>query len=304
MAIPSIPLLLKTLFLWKPEDSRAALILIWIIRIITFSLVFRSFVGPYILRLLSSRLRVQSVSLRSIRGIYFRAGKGVLHVERVGLGYHRPSPASASRFSIRVEGVRIEVTKTEERTGKAAILRRRRGPRLADLAPFPLAVYAWDAARAVGSWIYISVEPFVRPAIRTVMVWLLRTAIRALPALTQVLDLEVDSATITLQSIPGMELVVRKVNVHTSVVFTQLDNSANPTVAQQPRHKRFASVADIGTRLKNSFKRSWGRAWGSTQAAASLSIRVDELLGVASGPLMTELNLGSKSGFVPTWPCY
>lgn len=296
--LASIPLFLNTLFLWKPQDSPSATVIIWLLRIVTFSLFFRSFVGPSILRLLSSRLRVQSVSLRSIRGIYFRAGKAVLHVERVGLGYHRPSAESASRFSIRVEGVRLEITKADCKVWKPFTRKRSRVPRLEDLAPFPLALLVWSAVRAAGVWVYTISEPFVRPVIRAVIVSLLRVVIRALPALTQVLDLEVDSVVVTLQSVAGAEFIVHKVKVQTSVVFTQLDNSAssgvNPTLTQQTRHRRFASVADFGTRVKNSFRRSWGRAWGSTQVAASLRVDVHEVLGVASQPLLKQLNTTSE----------
>lgn len=293
--LASIPLLLNTLFLWKPQDSRSATVIIWLLRIITFSLLFRSVVGPFILRLLSKRLRVQSVSLRSIRGIYFRAGKGILHVERVGLGYHRPSPESASRFAIRVEGVRLEVTQAESRPKNPP----ERKQRKCDLSPFPIALTSWHAVKGGWAWLYSAMEPFVRPAIRKVIVAALRGMIRALPALTQVLDLEVDSVVVTHQSIPGAEFIVRKVTVHTSVAFTQLDNSAssagaNAPFVQQPRHRRFASVADFGTRVKNSFRRSWQYAWGSTQVAASLSVNVQEILCVASRPLLTELHISGE----------
>lgn len=295
--LAAIPLLLNTLLLWKPQNSISATVVIWLLRIITFSLLFRSFIGPLILRLISSRLRVQSVSLRSIRGIYFRAGNRILQVERIGIGYHRPSADAANRFAIRVEGLRLEVTKAADGTLEKSLSRRRtiRLPKREDLAPFPLAHAIWSLVRNVVVWVYTSCEPFVRPVVRRSMVYTLRFVIRALPALTQVLDLEVDSATVTLQKIPGAEFTVRKVKVHTSVAFTQLDNStaalANAPFVQQPRHKRFASVADLGTRIRNSMRRSWEYAWGSTQVAASLSVHVGELLCEASQALLETIDI-------------
>ena len=308
--LSSIPLFFSTLFLWKPEDSITAYIIIWVLRLITFSLIFRSFLGPTILRLVSRRLRVQSVSLRSIRGIYFRAGKGILHIDRVGLSYHRPNALDASRFSIRVEGFRLELVKpdrTTQRTGKTTPSKgagqQKRSSSLSDSVPILLRISL--ALRSVFLAVYSTLEPYVRPALRVTVVSILRMMIRALPALTQVVDLEVDSAVISSPLIPGAELVVRKAKINTSVVFTQLDNSsaADRLVPPPGRavHRRFASVANFNTRVKNSFRRTWNRALGSTQIAAALSLNVQEVQGLASNILLKELKTSSAGECDDFW---
>lgn len=294
-------LFFSTLVIRKPHDSRSASLILWLLRAVTFSLLFRSFLGPTILRLISNRLRVQSVSLRSIRGIYFRAGKGILHVDRVGLSYHRPSGQSASRFSIQVEGFRLELVKPDHN-----------GPRKPNVPFTPdaqsrkkmakhAAARTWVATRSLTASAYSTLEPYVRPALRKFVVSVLRLMIRALPALTQVLDLELDSVVITSPTVvPGAELVVSKAKVHTSIAFTQLDNSKPGSMSRSdvglgkegpgaPRHRRFASVADLNTRIKNSFRRTWDRAWGSTHVAASLLLDIHEVSGFASRDVVVEV---------------
>lgn len=294
--LATVPLFFSTFFLWTPQGSTSALIVLWLLRVVTFSMLFRSFLGPTILRLISRRLRVQSVSLRSIRGIYFRAGNRILHVDRVGLSYHRPNAHGASRFSIRVEGLKLELLKPERPERRKATSRQAQQSapksKLSQFAPSPLARRVWKGVCFASTRAYCTLEPYARPVLRASVVWALRLAIRALPALTQVLDLEVDDAAVTSPEIPGAELVVRTAKFHTSVAFTQLDNSvadARPPPAAQPNHRRFASVADLNTRLKNSFRRTWDRAWGSTQVAASLSLSIQSVAGIASEPLVNEL---------------
>lgn len=293
----------STLVIQSPQDSKSAAFVIWLLRIVTFSLLFRSFLGPTILRLISRRLHVQSVSLRSIRGIYFRAGKGILHIDRVGLSYHRPSEQNASRFSIRVEGFRLELIKPEQ--GAAARKSRTSSGQESDRCGNKLARGAatrtWCAARAVTTAAYTFLDPYARPVFRKAVVSGLRIVIRALPALTQVLDLEIDSAVVTSPTIvPGAEFVVSKAKIHTSIAFTQLDNSKPVATAKsfaavvqmaqaQAKHRRFASVADLNTRIKNSFKRTWDRAWGSTHVAASLLLDVHEVFCVATKELVEEV---------------
>lgn len=310
--LSSVPLFFSTLLLWKPEDSISAYLVIWLLRIVTFSLLFRSFLGPTILRLVSRRLRVQSVSLRSIRGIYFRAGNGVLHIDRIGLSYHKPSALDASCFSIRVEGFRLELVKTGQQSPKRSskTYAQKRRPSALDKYPALRRALAMLKSAAHGLW--SSLEPYVRPALRAAVVSALRVVIRALPALTQVLDLEIDSAIVTSPVVAGAELVVRKAKFHTSVTFTQLDNSkattAKPASTQPTRaiHKRFSSVANFNTRVKNSFRRTWDRAWGSTQVAVALSLNVHEVLGLTSSVLLKELKSplsGTRSFFLPFCTC-
>ena len=292
LSLAVIALFSSTLIITKPKDSTSATVVLWLLRIVTFSLLFRSFLGPTILRLLSSRLRVQSVSLRSIRGIYFRAGKGILHIDRVGLSYHRPHQHSASRFSIRVEGFHLELVNSEfkeKRKSKSAGSNEHGRTKVATR----VARKTWSIARRMASALYTAMEPYARPVLRKFVMWAFRIAIRSLPTLTQVLDLDLDSAIITAPSVvPGVEAVVNRARVSARMAFTQLDNSRDGVLDNVPplaRHRRFASVADLNTRIKNSFRRTLGRAWGATRVAVSLTLEIEEIACLATRALLAEV---------------
>ncbi|KAI0347243.1 hypothetical protein BDW22DRAFT_1322640 [Trametopsis cervina] len=297
-----LALFFSTLILRSPQDGLTATLILWVLRLTTFSLLFRSFLGPRILSLVSSRLRVQSVSLRSIRGVYFRTGSGVLHVDRVGLAYHRRQAQSAGRFSIRVEGLRLELLKPQKQH------RRKHGQNGNGNAHEGVKQSRWGkAAKGVGRWVWratrtvtAALDPYARPVLRKAVIWVFRLMIRALPTLTQVLDLDVDSAVVTsVAVVPGVELSVNRARIRTSVAFTQLDNSKDGVLEGVPpglaRHRRFASVVDLNARIKNSFRRTLGRAWGSTHVAASVTVEVGEVACLATRELVAQVK-GVVSG--------
>ena len=100
--------------------------------------------------------------------------------------------------------------------------------------------------------------------------------------------------------------MISKARFHAGVAFSQLDNSKDGVVHDVPvvsRHRRFASVADFNTRVKNSFKRTLNRAWGSTHVTVSLSLDVEEIGCMASSSLLEEakgyLKGMSRLSFVP-----
>ncbi|PCH41098.1 hypothetical protein WOLCODRAFT_89020 [Wolfiporia cocos MD-104 SS10] len=292
--------ILRALLLAHPVNSSAWVILVlWAVRIVTLSLVFRTYLGPTILRLISKRLRVRSVSLRSIRGIYFRAGSGTWRIDRVGISHHRQSTTAASRFSFKVEGLRLELTKKEDDTLLKPSLTRRTSKK-ASLTASPLArrvgTAVWDALCIL----YIALDPYLRPVIRSAFVYALRLVIRALPALTQVLDFELNNAAVTFTAIPGIELAVKRAQIHTKVSLSSLESVVNPASLarhqRHQRHKRFASVADWNARLTNSVRRTWDRAWGATQVTASLSLGIDNVSGTATSIALSDLPIPIPTG--------
>ncbi|KAI0638130.1 golgi-body localization protein domain-containing protein [Trametes polyzona] len=271
-------IILHALLLRPMQDlSLGAALLIWAVRILTLSLLFRTYIGPAIVRLVSRRLRIRSVSLRSIRGIYFKAGSGTWRVERVGISYHKPSPGKASRFSIKVEGLSLELDghseghsrkgSTTEKTQKAAV------PNPSHLVPRVL----W----LLLSTIYSILEPYCRPAVRSFFVSLLRLGIRALPAITHVVDFELDSASVTHASLPGVKFSVGEAKLHTRVSLAYVPSVVSVPNDKSPHvgHRRFASVADWNARVKGSVRRTWDRAWGATQVAASVNLQVKSVVG-------------------------
>lgn len=276
-----VRLLLHILFLQPLDNSTFwSTLLVWVARILTFSFLFRTHLGPAILRIASSRLRVRSISFRSIRGVYFRARGAVWRVDRIGISYQRRSSQQASRFSLKVEGLSIEVGGPSNRTPTSPRTPGSKKPRRSMSSLLPRAV--WRIIWNLLSYIYSYVEPSVRPMTRTFFVSMIRAAIRLLPVIAHILEFELDSAVVSHAAIPGASLSIGQATVRTSVSFTYLENavSANDAKGQQTvRHRRFSSVVDWNARVKDSMRRTWDRAWGATQIAASISLRITHIKG-------------------------
>ncbi|CAL1700808.1 unnamed protein product [Somion occarium] len=126
------------------------------------------------------------------------------------------------------------------------------------------------------------------------MVSTLRMGIRALPALTQVLDLELSSATVTLDSVVGAELSLQRATLSSNVKLSQISlpsRSQEKEIGEKAGHKRFGSVIQWNARLKNSLRRSWDRAWGTTEVQASVALTMENLLSQASRSLVATLKI-------------
>lgn len=291
-ALSIVPLVFKALFIVSPDSSVWNTCLIWLLRLITISVLFRTFLGPTILRLITKRLRVRSVSLRSIRGIYFHAGKAIVRIDRVGLSYHRRSTETASRFSIKVEGLKVEILKKQvcesiPSTTSTDSTRRTLSSKF-PVSPILQSFY-WN--------LYAFLDPYVRPLVRYYFVSALRVAIRALPALTQVLDLELVDAVAIVDNIDGAHINLRGASLSTSIKLSQIHVPPDPQESKdtsRPGHKRFKSVAEWNARLKSSLRRSWDRAWGALEAHASITLKVEEISGMASEPLLDQLSISSS----------
>ncbi|CCM03163.1 uncharacterized protein FIBRA_05285 [Fibroporia radiculosa] len=291
---------LRTLVLASPTDySLWAVFILWAVRLISLSLIFRIYVGPSIIRLISKRLRVRSVSLRSIRGIYFRAGSGTLRVDRIGISYHRPSAEIARRFSIVVEGVKVELDRRKDNTRlEPSFSRKRSGSPSFTFSP--LVRRSWPAIWSVLRILYAVLEPYVRPVVRSLFVSILRLVIRALPAITHVLDFELHSAVVTLADVPGLELSVRQAKLYTTITLSSIDGVIIPGTRRHAhhtrRHKSLANVADWNARIAGSLRRTWDRAWGATQVTASLTLGIKHITGTASSVSLQNLPKASATG--------
>ena len=271
--------LLHALLLRPLDDlSLWAMLLVWAVRILTLSLLLRTYIGPAVVSLVSTRLRIRSISLRSIRGVYFKAGHGTWRVERIGISYHRPSAGYATRFSFQVQGLSFELD--GECAARNSVIRRKvRRPRP---TPSRIARRLWKIIWALLSSVYNYLEPHVRPTVRTVFVAMLRFAIRALPTVTNGLDFELEHATVSHSSIAGVRLSVGHAKLQSAVSLAYLPSVVSVDSAKIPNgHRRFASVADWNARLKGSFRRTWDRAWGATQVAASITLQVNAISGHA-----------------------
>jgi len=299
-AVPSLLSAMRLLVISRPDDAWWSFFLVWFIRFLTVSVVLRTYIVPWGLALVFSRFRVRSVSLRSIRGVYFRQGRSVWNIDRIGLSYHRSSKTQASRLTIVVQGLKLDFAKPNKPTPppQKPPPGHRRVPTLANLSPSPIAF----KARQIIYVIYAGLEPHLRPLVRASIIFVLRVLIRCLPALTQVLDFELVSAELSLAELPDVQFKLKELGVSTKVVFTQVEKVAfkprpTPSRPLHRKHSRFLSMVDWKSRLSDNIFRTWAGAWGDTRGTASLTIHLNDLSaiqtsGSQNGPSFRLCRLG------------
>lgn len=263
--------------------SKWGYLLVIAVQLTVAGMVFRVWIGPFVLRSISKRVRVRSVSLRSIRGIFIRTASMTFSIDRIGLAYH-PSGSSARRFSIKIEGFFAEVHEGEaciplQRSPQSGRLVRL--PTLADFAPSFLARKLWS----LYSKTYAGVEPYVRPIIRTFFVACIRIVIRCLPALTQVIDFELERALVTYTGLPEAHFTIHKAALSTTVTFSNLENvigSEAEFIRVDRRKQGFMNFSHLRTRVARSAKRVWDRAWGQTKGQSSFALTICDISTFAS----------------------
>ncbi|KAI0719613.1 golgi-body localization protein domain-containing protein [Cerioporus squamosus] len=254
--------------LLRPLDDLTlwSTLLIWIVRLLTLSLLFRTYIGPAWLgssQAVCAYGESRTTSLLPVR-------------QPVSPYKRRACPSSWMDSPVRA---RIHV-------GRACVL-----------APpqSRLARRLWKAVYSLISLCYSTLEPYCRPTVRAFFVTILRLVIRALPAVTNGLDFELDSASVSLADIPGIRFSVGYAKLNSSVTLAYLPSVVSAEDAKhRAAHKRFASVADWNARVRGSFRRTWDRAWGATQVTASVTLQITAISGHVDKN--SELFAGSHRG--------
>ncbi|KAF8845847.1 hypothetical protein BDN67DRAFT_961498 [Paxillus ammoniavirescens] len=275
---------------WPTSLSSWILLTCWPLGLVSFLLIARAYLAPYVLMRFSSHIRVRSVSLRSIRGLYFRKGNRTWQIDRFGYSYSTSTDDKPKGLSFKVEGLKLEIQPVPAPRPTPPRANHRRGLTLADLSPSPLALYLWS----IVSSLYSIFDPLIRPAIRLVVTATLQQVIRFIPRLTETVQLEIDRAVISFNATPQAQLVVERVVLKGHVSFTQ-NSQSRPTgdldlhQGSQTLTARALAMGAWKSRLAKGFKRTWTRTWdhtlGQTRGSVAYDLIVQEVHGLipASG---------------------
>ena len=268
--------LIHLLILGSPDAGLSAFIVLWIVRIITFGLLTRTYFIPWCLALASDRIRVRSISLWSIRGLYIRKGGKTLKVERVSYVWH--SVNGKRRLAVKIDGLSMNVAK-EEAQAKPTVRRHNRNLTLADLNPSPIAGQLWRLISVLVAF----VDPYFRPVIRSYVIACLRVAIQWVPKITEALSFDLQSTVITFADIPGAKIVADNINLNTALhlehlaeVVEAIDSSKKPG---RPDTRVAHGVGVWKKRMGEAFQRSLDKALGDSHATATLSLKVANVVG-------------------------
>ena len=226
---------------------------------------------------MSDRLRVRSISPRSIRGLRFRKGVQTWKVDRVS--YRWLSVDGSRRLAVKIEGLSLDIANERSKGTNLAKNRRNRNLTLADLDPSPIARQVWRVFWALTTFL----EPYFRPFFRTYLIACLRLAIKWLPKLTQALSFDLLSCAVSFEEIPGTKLAAENVSLHLALTLTQVAevvvmNDVEPILSSQEA----GMIQNFGLwkkRLAEGFQRSLDTALKEIHGRADLSLKVSNLVG-------------------------
>ncbi|EIW82107.1 hypothetical protein CONPUDRAFT_81652 [Coniophora puteana RWD-64-598 SS2] len=266
----------------QPYPSPWIVIAIWTARFILCALLIRTYLLPGALNLFSRHVRVRSISLRSIRGVYFRRGNITLTVDRIGVSRPFQGQGKAKQFCFTLEGLTLRVGKLQ--APRQFMTRHRRRLTLADFSPSPLAIRVWSALLAVIS----TIDPVVRPLIRFCVSAILAQLIRVIPTLTQALRIELDSVAVIFDVASNHRIVLDQMSIDVQVLFTELRASRIPSqgpAASQNQHltARALAMGAWKSRISSNFMRTWSKAWdvtwGQSRGHASFVLHIGRVTG-------------------------
>ena len=262
------------IFLGSPTDDLWSLFILWLVRVITYSLLLRTYFIPWLLARMSNRLRVRSISPRSIRGIRFRKGAQTWMVERVSYSW---SVEGSRRLAVKIEGLTLDFGK-EDKPATSYQKRHKRNLTLADLDPSPIARRLWGIVWTVTAFL----EPYFRPFLRTYLMACLRLVIKWLPKLTQALSFDLHSCVVTFAEIPGGKMSAETISLHMALALTQVAQIVVPNDEPTTSNKEAGVIQSFGfwkKGLADGFQRSLDTALRETHGTAKGSLKVSNLDG-------------------------
>ncbi|PBK72706.1 hypothetical protein ARMSODRAFT_953107 [Armillaria solidipes] len=287
--------LLSMLLLKTPEGSGIwVIMLLWVARFMTFGLLLRTYIIPWTLARMSRHVRIRSISLRSIRGLYLRRGRQTIRIERISYVWY----GFEIGITIKVEGLNVEVYQ-HDRT-PAPRQSHRRSATVETISH--VRRQFWNGLSAL----YAILDPVVRPVIRACVMSCLGVFVRWLPSITQQVTLEFQPATLIFPNAGNAKVSAETVYVHTNLKIANIrrdNHEKEHSTASRDRMTRLVkplqasySVSAWKHRLGNSFRRSWNRVVEQTQGHAILSMNLTNITG--SIPVRTSTTDATEGEFL------
>ncbi|KAI6134943.1 RNA pol II promoter Fmp27 protein domain-containing protein, partial [Pisolithus croceorrhizus] len=252
----------------------------WCSGLVAFLFFVRAHLAPFVLTRFSNHIRVRSISLRSIRGLYFRKGNRTWHIDRFAYAYSPSRDGTSKGLCFRIEGFKLEIdaVKTPQSNPRS---KHRRGLALTDFSPSPLALYIWS----IMSNLYALFDPIIRPTSRLIVTFILRQFILLIPRLTETLQLDIDRAIVSVHSIPEICFSAENVVLKGHVSFTQTSQGRHVEELHQSEggyqtlNPRALAMGAWKSRLVNNLQRTWTRTWDHTLGLTTGSMAFDLVVG-------------------------
>lgn len=251
-----------------------------IIRTIVVLVIFRRNIAPFLLAKVTRRIRARSISILSIKGLYFYSAGRTWRVERIGWSFH---PWAESRLSVKIEGLRLDIAKPNTFNQRHMTSQ--------PLATPQRSMVILRAALASLEWLWgwlIMSSPltWLRNAISSGFILVARLFIRCLSSLTQHLDFELDSGVISFGALSGTQVIIRGATLATKVEFSQMDKDAEVPSSDSRRLRvegRWSTSHHWNLMILSGADRFWERIWGQMEGFVAVHVAIREI--VALSPL-------------------
>lgn len=263
---------------------------LWLLSIALTLLVLTQYVAPWLVRRLSSNVRIRNVGLRSVRGLFLKIGRVTYTVDRIALTVHR-SPGG-TRVGLEFQNVVVTIS-----PGQAPPPRRPRdnwktlrqhysaGFSVASIADMIKSRKPLTEKLSFPKWAWREIVSGVRSAARIIAVAMLTLLIRTLPALTQSFDIHFDQIVTVVEELDGAHAVVKGLTFAALIKFTKLEENENEDADDMlddikspivPRKSVFKVPEK--PRWGDSVRRVWDNATSRTTGFASLTVGVDDVV--------------------------
>ncbi|KAF8314787.1 hypothetical protein DL93DRAFT_2227867 [Clavulina sp. PMI_390] len=264
-------------------SDRAFLWLIILTLLALFGFIASRWILPEIIRHFLTGFRVRSISARSIRGLYVERPGYSLNVDRIGISFHSPTDNSARHVHFQIQGLVMRLSESgspPEPLPKASAKPPTPTSYAARIAP-PLAIFIGY----LPSKFLLALDLIFRPFLRSFFVSAVRLIIRLVPSLSQILDVELDTATFVFKDLGDAYLTISGVTVASKADFEQLSDEVARSKEEAKIAKELSEKKDKDpppaeewkSRLFKGSERVWKRAVSVTEGSTSVSLRLGSL---------------------------
>ncbi|KAL0572042.1 Protein SABRE [Marasmius crinis-equi] len=269
-----IHFIISFLLFKTPGTSWRIFLTLAALRIVVLSLLFRRYLGPWVLTRISKHIRVRSVSLRSIRGIYVYKTSGghsqSWTIDRIGWTW---SSSASRHLIIKVESVSLQIHSLE--TPPASTLYHKRS------YTFEALGYTREIPGNLLSAMTQSFNHYVRPVMRTLAADWLRRVLTFIPGILSAVALDIQGFRVYYQGEPRLEFSIDKVELSTSLEFSSIEKSARPTTKRTSSRsaKRSNGWGAFKFHVGGGMRRTWDRVAEEKEAKTNISLKLVDIAG-------------------------
>ncbi|KIO32802.1 hypothetical protein M407DRAFT_18267 [Tulasnella calospora MUT 4182] len=267
--------------------------------ILAFALfLLTNYGAPWLVRRLSSNVRIRNIGLRSVRGLFLKIGPVTLTADRIALTVHR-SPGGA-RVGLDFLNVVVTVSKvlksaTPPKRDHWRTLRQNY-KREFSIASIASIIHQRSSISQLSfpRWVAHQTAVAFRTVFRFLATFGLVVLIRWLPALTQKFDTQFDQVVVIIEDLGGAHLVVKGLTLAALLRFTNLAEHDTDDGLEAAHERKSAmrmppQAAGWSRKWKDSMGRVWDRATARTTGFASLTIDVGDIIAYPSKATPTKI---------------